>query len=153
MLTRVFLFCLLLLLLLHVFAELIMLAKLQPLLLEKYRASGYMCGHDHCQEHIDEGKGPVCVISGSGFECCYPGSNAHKVPKGAIKMAYWLGECPEGAECPNKAASLATGKAAFSVFDVSALRLTITHIDSDGTKLFEAPPVMPRTKDQKPGLW
>jgi hypothetical protein len=35
----------------------------------------------------------------------------------------------------------------FSAFDVSALRLTITHIDSDGTKLFfEAPPVMPRTK-------
>ena len=64
----------------------IMLAKLKPLL-EKYHASGYMCGHDHCQEHIDEGKGPVCVLSGSGFECCYPGTNAHKVPKGAIKMA------------------------------------------------------------------
>ena len=57
------------------------------MLLEKYRASGYMCGHDRCQEHIDEGKGPVCVLSGSGFECCYPGTNAHKVPKGAIKMA------------------------------------------------------------------
>eukprot|EP01046_Picozoa_sp_COSAG06_P063551 COSAG06_NODE_14809_length_1124_cov_1.029268_2_plen_70_part_01 len=49
----------------------------------------------------------------------------------------------------NKAASLATSKVAFSVFDVSALRLTITHIDSDGTKLFEAPPVMPRTKGQE----
>eukprot|EP01046_Picozoa_sp_COSAG06_P056746 COSAG06_NODE_10838_length_1608_cov_4.335984_1_plen_70_part_10 len=70
MLTRVFLFCLLLLL--HVFAEMIMLAKLKPLLLETYHASSYMCGHDHCQEHIDEGKGPVCVLSGSGFECCYP---------------------------------------------------------------------------------
>jgi hypothetical protein len=93
--------------------DLVMLAKLK-LLLETYHASGYMCGHDHCQEHIDEGKGPVCVLSGSGFECCYPGTNAHKVPKGAIKMLYWLGERPEGAECPNnKAASLATGKAAF----------------------------------------
>ena len=29
---------------------------------------------------------------------------------GAIKMAYWLGECPPGAVCPNKAGSLATGK-------------------------------------------
>jgi hypothetical protein len=27
-----------------------------------------------------------------------------------------------------------------------AVRLTITHIDSDGTKLFEAPPVMPWAK-------
>ena len=113
-----------------------MLAQLKSLL-EKCHASGYMCGHDHCQEHIDEGKGPVCVLSGSGFECCYPGTNAHKVPKGAIKMAYWLGECPEGAECPNKAASLDTGKAAFSVFDVSAVRLRSCH----------------GPRDQKPGLW
>ena len=129
-----------------------MLAKLKPLL-EKYHASGYMCGHDHCQEHIDEGKGPVYVLSGSGFECCYPGSNAHKVPQGAIKMAYWLGDCPAGAKCPNKATSLDDGLAAFAVFDVSALRMTITHIDSAGNTLFEAPPVMPRTKEQKPGLW
>ena len=129
-----------------------MIAKLKPLL-EKYHASGYMCGHDHCQEQIDEGKGPVYVLSGSGFECCYPGSNAHKVPQGAIKMAYWLGDCPAGATCPNKATSLADGLAAFTVFDVSALRLAITHIDSAGNTLFEAPPVMPRTKEQKPGLW
>ena len=39
-----------------------MIAKLKPML-EKYHASGYMCGHDHCQEHIDEGKGPVYVLS------------------------------------------------------------------------------------------
>jgi len=127
-------------------------AKLKPML-EKYHATGYMCGHDHCQEHIDEGKGPVYVLSGSGFECCYPGNNADKVPKGAIKMAYWIGDCPEGAVCPNKATSLATGKAAFTVFDVSAKMLTIRHIDSDGIKLYEAPPVMPRTEEQKPGLW
>ena len=48
---------------------------------------------------------------------------------------------------------LATGKAAFTVFDVSAKMLTIRHIDSDGIKLYEAPPVMPRTEEQKPGLW
>ena len=132
----------------------VMLAQLK-LLLEKYHASGYMCGHDHCQEHIDEGKGPVCVLSGSGFECCYPGTNAHKVPEGAIKMAYWLGERPEGAECPNnKAASLATGKAAFSVFDVSALRLTITRTS---IRTERSPSRRRRScrgpRDQKPGLW
>jgi hypothetical protein len=129
-----------------------MIAKLKPLL-EKYHANGYMCGHDHCQEHIDEGKGPVYVLSGSGFECCYPGTNADKVPAGAIKMAYWIGDCPEGAHCPNRATSLADGKAAFTVFDVSALRLSITHIASDGEVLYNAPPVTPRRADQKPGLW
>jgi hypothetical protein len=124
--------------------------KLKPML-EKYHASGYMCGHDHCQEHIDEGKGPVYVLSGSGFECCYPGTekNIGKIPKGAIKLAYWLGDCPEGAVCPNKASSLATGKAAFSVFDVSAAHMAITHIASDGEVLFEAAPVLPRTAAQK----
>jgi hypothetical protein len=66
---------------------------LKPML-EKYHASGYMCGHDHCQEHIDEGKGPVYVLSGSGFECCYPGNKAHLIPAGAQKMAYWIGDCP-----------------------------------------------------------
>jgi hypothetical protein len=85
-----------------------MIAKLKPLL-EKYHASGYMCGHDHCQEHIGEGKGPVYVLSGSGFECCYPGKNADKVLGGAIKMAYWLGDCPAGAHCRTKATSLADG--------------------------------------------
>ena len=53
-----------------------------------------MYGHDHCQMHVDEGRGPVYVLSGAGFECCYPGSNADKIPKGAQKMAYWLGDCP-----------------------------------------------------------
>ena len=53
-----------------------------------------MCGHDHCQEHIDEGKGPVYVLSGAGFECCYPGKKADMVPKGAQKLAYWIGDCP-----------------------------------------------------------
>ena len=76
-----------------------------------------------------------------------------QVPAGAIKMAYWLGECPPGAHCPNKATSLADGKAAFTVFEVSAQQMTITHIASDGEVLYKAPPVKPRTPGQKPGLW
>ena len=35
----------------------VLVAKLKPLL-EKYHATGYMCGHDHCEEYIDEGLGP-----------------------------------------------------------------------------------------------
>ena len=81
-----------------------MLAKLKPLL-EKYHASGYMCGHDHCQEHIDEGKGPVYVLTGSGFECCYASTAVDKNPKGSIKFAYFDGPCPTdhspGAVCPS----------------------------------------------------
>ena len=31
--------------------------------------------------------------------------------------------------------------------------MSITHIASDGEVLFEAPLVMPRKAEQKPGLW
>ena len=46
-----------------------------------------MCGHDHCEEYIDEGKGPVYVLSGSGFECCYASTAVDKNPKGSIKVS------------------------------------------------------------------
>ena len=68
-------------------------------------------------------------------------------------MAYWLGDCPAGAHCPNKAASTAEGKAAFTAFEVTAAQMTITHIASDGEVLYQAPPVMPRTAEQKLGFW
>jgi hypothetical protein len=80
----------------------------------------------------------------------YPGKNADKVPKGSIKMAYWLGDCPHGATCPNKASSLSTGKAAFTVFDVTALRTSISHIASDGEVLYVAPPLVPRRRAAGP---
>eukprot|EP01047_Picozoa_sp_COSAG01_P006409 COSAG01_NODE_231_length_21019_cov_104.980501_18_plen_321_part_00 len=114
--------------------------KLKPML-EKYGVSGYMCGHDHCEEHIDEGKGPVYVLTGSGFECCYPAKNAHRVPAGAIKMAYWKGECPSGAHCPPMSPNTA-----FTVFDVSASQMTVTYIDSAGKTLFKSPPIKPRAR-------
>ena len=86
-----------------------------------------MCGHDHCEEYIDEGKGPVYVLSGSGFECCYASTAVDKNPRGSIKVgkaaqsvarlsllltplalcvqfAYFDGPCPTdhspGAVCP-----------------------------------------------------
>ena len=83
-----------------------------------WQASGYMYGHDHCNMHVDEGRGPVYVLSGAGFECCYPGANAAAVPAGSIKMAYWLGDCPPGAVCPHNGSAApidkgGDGKAAF----------------------------------------
>lgn len=51
-------------------------------MLEKYNASGYFSGHDHCLELIDEGKGPKYILTGAGDNCCYPNSNVDKNPKG-----------------------------------------------------------------------
>ena len=122
-----------------------LLLKLKPML-EKYHVSGYMCGHDHCEEHIDEGKGPVYVLTGSGFQCCYSNKKQHLVPKGAIKMAYWKGDCPTGAHCPPQSPN-----AAFAVFDVTGKQMIVKYVDSAGTTLYTAPPIMPRSKEQKLG--
>lgn len=113
-------------------------------LIEKYHLTGYMSGHDHCEEHIDEGKGPAYVLTGSGFECCYKGSNADKVPEGAIKFAYWDGDCPAGAKCPPKSKN-----SAFAVFTASATEMVVEYIDSAGKSLYTSPPMKPRSTTQK----
>jgi acid phosphatase/tartrate-resistant acid phosphatase type 5 len=120
-----------------------MVDHLKPML-ENYHISGYMCGHDHCEEYIDEGKGPKYVLTGAGFECCYGAPNVDKNPKGSIKMAYWDGDCPEGAHCPPKSPN-----SAFTVFEASATNMTVTFVDSAGVVLYEAPPIMPRSAAQK----
>jgi hypothetical protein len=43
--------------------------KLKPLLI-KYGATGYMCGHDHCQSYIVDEKIHY-VLTGNGDNCCY----------------------------------------------------------------------------------
>merc|ERR1719272_339855 len=118
----------------------ILVDKLKPML-EQYDVTGYMCGHDHCEEYIDEGKGPVYVLTGAGFECCYKASNIDKNPEGSFKFAYWDGECPTGAHCPAKSPNTA-----FTVFDVTSESMTVKFVDSSGATIFTADPLKPRTK-------
>lgn len=57
-------------------------------MLERYHAH-YLAGHDHCQGHIDEGKGPHYIVAGAGKECCYSPSHVASNPKNSIK--FWMG--------------------------------------------------------------
>jgi tartrate-resistant acid phosphatase type 5 len=103
-----------------------------------------MSGHDHCEEFIDDNTGPVYLVTGSGFECCYAGSNADKLPAGSAKFAYWDGDCPAGAVCPDKSPN-----SAFSVFTVTKDSMVIDIIDSAGKTLFTTPPIKPRSTAQR----
>eukprot|EP00042_Codosiga_hollandica_P031223 m.187604 g.187604 ORF g.187604 m.187604 type:complete len:88 (+) comp53579_c0_seq5:783-1046(+) len=52
----------------------------------KYRATGFMAGHDHCLEYLDDNSGLVYVLSGAGAHCCYSNTNMAEVPAKSLKF-------------------------------------------------------------------
>lgn len=61
-----------------------LVATLKPLL-EKYRVSAYFAGHDHCEEHIDEGTGVQYHVVGAANILSGSSSNKDKVPGEQLK--------------------------------------------------------------------
>lgn len=108
-----------------------LVTKLRPML-EKYNASGHFSGHDHCLEHVDEGRGPVYAVVGAGDECCYHNKNAQRIPTGALKFAVWN----DGSGSPIEAG--------FGSFTATPAELTIRYHAANGTLLYVADPVHPR---------
>ena len=53
--------------------------------LEQFGAH-YMCGHDHCLGHIDEGTDVQYIITGAGMSCCYEPKHTKDVPKDSVKF-------------------------------------------------------------------
>ena len=102
-------------------------------MLEKYNATGHISGHDHCLEHMDEGKGPVYVLAGAGDNCCYANSNADKLPAGSLKFAVWN----DGSGNP-----IEGGYASMSAFEDS---VSFVYYASNGTVLYTTPPIAPCT--------
>ena len=58
--------------------------KIRPLL-ERYRATGSMAGHDHCQEYVEHNS-VAYVLTGTGVECCYNATNEALLPKDSLKF-------------------------------------------------------------------
>ncbi|EGD77126.1 type 5 acid phosphatase [Salpingoeca rosetta] len=109
----------------------VLVLRLKPLL-EQYNATGYVCGHDHCLEHIDEGKGPVYVLTGAGDNCCYKNSNVHKCPDDSIKFSVWN----DGSGNPMLGG--------FGSFHVTPEFMTVTYHAANGTALYTTPQMKPR---------
>jgi tartrate-resistant acid phosphatase type 5 len=104
--------------------------RLKPLL-EKYNATGYMSGHDHCMEYFDEGKGPVYVVSGSGEGCCYADSNRKGIPQGSMKYL-------------KAGSNIGTTQSAFALFEVNEKYTEVTYIDQATNVLFKSSKILPR---------
>lgn len=105
----------------------LLVSVLKPMML-KYNATGYLSGHDHCLEHIDDGSGLIYSVFGANVNCCYDNNNVDKCPKGSIKFAMWNEGSPGGF------ASLVSAEDS----------LTLTYYAANGTSLYTAPPIKPR---------
>jgi hypothetical protein len=101
-----------------------------------------MAGHDHCQGHIDEGKGVNYVVAGAGMECCYDVSNAKKCPKDSIK--FWMGG--KGGTGHQPMPKGITPKSGFASFQIGAESMKVVYHSDDGQVLYTTPAILPRKK-------
>ena len=118
--------------------------RLKPKL-EQYGAH-YMAGHDHCQGHIDDGRGVQYVVAGAGMECCYTATHRYSVPKNSIK--FWMSG-NEGNSYQNMPRGI-KAKAGFASFQVGAHQMTVSYHSHDGQVLFTTAPIRPRGEVTRP---
>jgi len=102
-------------------------------LMRKYRATGYIAGHDHCSSYyFDEGM--AHVLAGAGMECCYQPKNLdnHANPGQPLFRMDLLQNRDD------------TG--GFASYTVSASNTTIRfHAANGGRVQYTAEPILPRT--------
>lgn len=121
-----------------------LISRLKPKL-EQYGAH-YMAGHDHCQGHIDEGRGVQYVVAGAGMECCYSATNKYNVPRNSIK--FWM-----SGHRGNSYQRMPHGlkpKAGFVSFKVGAHQMTVSYHSHGGEVLYTTTPIRPRGEATKP---
>merc|ERR1712060_114060 len=99
-------------------------------MLEAANVTAYFSGHDHCAEHIDEGKGVQYHVVGASNQ--YDSRIKHKgdVPHGSLK---W--------HCDGSIISRVSG--AFAHVSIGKEGLVVSHYWSNGKKLYDAPPIPP----------
>lgn len=106
-------------------------------LMRKYKASGFLAGHDHCLGHFDgtgEDEGMLFVLAGAGKECCYSPANLNN-PTNAGDLKFRMdGEEKHGAS------------GGFASLTATAAGAAATYYDQDGTSLFTSKAIEPRKK-------
>ena len=99
--------------------------QLKPLL-DKYNATMFINGHDHCQEHI-EVDGISYHTIGSAHENDPSTAHKDKIPEGSLKF------------------HTGSGKGGFGVVSIDSTGLVVQHMTGDGKVLYTAPPLTPRS--------
>ena len=116
----------------------LLVKRLLPLL--SRHGAHYIGGHDHMFEHI-VAEGVNMFVTGPGRWCCYPAPKRHTVPDGAIR--YMI--TGKGGLGPSVGAKPATEMlSGFSSMQFDD-HVTCTLYKEDGTPLYVAPPIAPRS--------
>ncbi|XP_006023490.1 tartrate-resistant acid phosphatase type 5 isoform X1 [Alligator sinensis] len=102
-----------------------LLKHLQPLLL-KYHVTGYLCGHDHNLQHLQDKAGVGYVLSGAGNFMERSRSHARRVPPGYLHFFY------------GEPSSLG----GFAYLEADGKELSVTYIEAGGKVLYKT--AMPR---------
>lgn len=108
----------------------ILVQRLKPML-EEAKASAYLAGHDHCAQHIDEGKGVQYHGIGAGILSNPTTKHKDDIPANSLLWHHdnsILGEL----------------KGAFGHISYESGGLVVSHLSSDGKNLYTAPPIPPR---------
>merc|ERR1711939_314062 len=106
--------------------------RLKPML-EAARVSVYLAGHDHCAQHLDEGKGVQYHGVGAGIQVNPSTKHKDAIPSGSLKFhlnASFIHGLMEGA---------------FAHVSINDKGLVVSHYSSSSGKIYEAPPVLPRS--------
>ena len=102
-------------------------------LLEKYHVTAYMNGHDHCAEHIDEGKGVDYHTVGSAHEWSTSTAHKDKIPKDSLKFH------------PSQSIlHPATTNGGFALASVNKTAFVVSHYSGKGDVLYTAKARKPR---------
>lgn len=101
-------------------------------LLKKYKATGYISGHDHCQEQL-ELDGLALVVSGAGAENVYGPSNINNVPSDSLLFHM---------DSKNKYGT----DAGFASFEVSESATVVKHYSAAGKVLYTSQGYKPRSQ-------
>jgi len=99
--------------------------------LRKYRASAYLCGHEHNEQHIDVGDGVQYHVIGSAHN--HDASTAHKNTIQSDQLKFH--GTPDGG---------------FSAISVSKSGMVVKHMDGNGKLLYTAPAILPRGSTPTP---
>ena len=107
-------------------------------LMKKYRATGYIAGHDHCSGHFEDA-GMQFVLAGAGKECCYRPDHLHSSLNPKDGPLFRLdSESRHG---------LPGG--GFASYTVNRTATTVRHhAGGDGSVLYTAAPLAPRSSSR-----
>lgn len=105
-------------------------------LMQKYKASGMIAGHDHCMAHYVEDN-MAFVLTGAGKQCCYHPANINN-GKNPGQPAFRMDR------------DRFLGTAGFTSFTVTEAGTTIKYHDQHGKELYTSEAVKPRSTSGTP---